>query len=334
VTERPSSSQPPAADRAITVAELHGVTCRFGDKTAVAGLTLSVPTGALVGLIGPSGAGKTTTVRLLTGGVSPTSGTVRVLGHDPRSLGRSARRRIGYMPQHFALYPDLSVRENVDFMASMYGMLWLSRRRRVPEILRLVELWDVRSRRARALSGGMQRRLELATALVHDPELVFLDEPTAGIDPLLRATVWEELRRLRDRERTLVVTTQYVGDAEECDLVAIIADGRLVAIDSPAALRQAAVGGEIVELETARPLEAAVVASLPEARSVSAIDARRVRITVDSAGTAIPAIMEELGRHDVDVTETTEYRPSFDEVFVALIEKAGLDGGAPAATQP
>jgi ABC-2 type transport system ATP-binding protein len=330
---RPDPPIPPSADRA-NAAELHDVTCRFGDKAAVAGLTMTVPSGTLVGLIGPSGAGKTTTVRLMTGGVPPTSGSVRVLGQDPRTLDRSARRRIGYMPQHFALYGDLSVRENVDFMASMYGMLWLSRRRRIPELLRLVELWDVRARRANALSGGMQRRLELAAALVHDPEIVFLDEPTAGIDPLLRATVWEELRRLRDRERTLVVTTQYVGDAEECDLVAIIADGRLVAIDTPAALRQAAVGGEIVELETARPLEAAVVAALPEARSVAALDARRMRITVDSAGAAIPAIVEELGRHDVDVTQTTEYRPSFDEVFVALIERAGLDGGAPVASRP
>jgi ABC-2 type transport system ATP-binding protein len=226
------------------------------------------------------------------------------------------------MPQHFSLYGDLSVRENVDFMASMYGMLWPARRRRVPAVLRVVDLWDVRARRASQLSGGMQRRLELAATLVHDPTLIFLDEPTAGIDPLLRTAIWEELRRLRDQERTLIVTTQYVGEAEECDLVAVIADGRVVAVDSPARLRASVIGGEVVELETAHPVDAAVVAALPEARTVATLAPRRVRITVDSAGTAIPAIVDGLGRHDIDVTETTEYKPSFDEVFATLIERA------------
>ena len=145
------------------------------------------------------------------------------------------------MPQQFTLYPDLTADENVDFVASLFGMLWRRRRRRVREVLQLVGLWDARGRRAGRLSGGMQRRLELACALVHEPDLLLLDEPTAGIDPILRKVVWEELTRLRDAGRTLLVTTQYVTEAEQCDAVALIAGGRLVALgtpDGPAAARE------------------------------------------------------------------------------------------------
>ena len=161
-------------------------TKRFGDAIAVDDISLTVPSGTILGVIGPSGAGKTTTVRMLTGALSPTEGEVRVLGEDPRRFRRQTRERIGYMPQQFTLYPDLTARENVDFVASLFGVLWRTRHRRTREVLELVDLWDVRGRRAGDLSGGMQRRLELACALVHDPALLFLDEPTAGIDPLLR----------------------------------------------------------------------------------------------------------------------------------------------------
>ena len=167
------------------------------------------------------------------------------------------------MPQSFTLYPDLTVRENVDFVASLFGMLWRSRRRRTREVLELVDLWDVRGRRAGRLSGGMQRRLELACALVHDPALLFLDEPTAGIDPLLRGRVWDELHRLRDEGRTLLVTTQYVNEAESCDQVALIAEGRLIALATPDELRRLAVGGDVIEIETAARFDGMALAELP-----------------------------------------------------------------------
>ena len=153
--------------------------------------------GTILGLIGPSGAGKTTTVRLLTGALTPTAGTVRVLGEEPRRFRRQTRERIGYMPQSFTLYPDLTARENVDFVASLFGMMFPRRRRRTREVLQLRRPLGRPRPAGGRLSGGMQRRLELACALVHDPALLFLDEPTAGIDPLLRASVWEELHRLR-----------------------------------------------------------------------------------------------------------------------------------------
>ena len=259
------TSAPGGAPDAVVI---DGVSVNFPDQLALDDISLVVPAGAILGLIGPSGAGKTTTIRLLTGALVPTGGTVTVLGEEPRQFRRQTRERIGYMPQSFTLYPDLTVRENVDFVGSLFGMLFLSRRRRTKEVLQLVDLWDVRSRRAGRLSGGMQRRLELACALVHDPALLFLDEPTAGIDPILRNTIWTELHRLRDAGRTLIVTTQYVNEAESCDRVALIANGRLLALATPDDLRREAVGGDIVVVETSALFDGEALASLPFVRGV------------------------------------------------------------------
>lgn len=305
-------------DAAVVV---EGATKRFGDDVAVDDLSLTVPTGTILGIIGPSGAGKTTTVRMLTGALAPSEGAVRVLGEDPRAFRRQTRERIGYMPQRFTLYPDLTTRENVDFVASLFGMLWGTRHRRTREVLELVELWDVRGRRAGALSGGMQRRLELASAMVHSPALLFLDEPTAGIDPLLRARIWEELHRLRDSGRTLLVTTQYVNEAESCDTVALIAGGRLIALASPNELRRSAVGGDAVEIETAGLFDGALLRGLPLVRAVEQIDARKLRVTVDDAATAMPDVVAAVGEHGAEVVSAREMRPSFDSVFATLVER-------------
>ena len=159
------------------------------------------------------------------------------------------------MPQHVSLYDDLTVGENLDFVASLYGLFMFKRRARIRALLDWLELTDARKRRAGDLSGGMRRRLQLACALVHDPELVFLDEPTAGIDPLVRQSIWRELHRLREAGRTLLITTQYVPEAEECDVVALIAEGRLIAFDTPEALRHLAFGGQLLEVETSDPVD-------------------------------------------------------------------------------
>ncbi len=294
---------------------------RFGDVQAVDAVSLEIPAGSLLGLIGPSGSGKTTTVRLLTGALSPTTGTVRVLGEDPLHFSRQTRKRIGYMPQSFALYPDLTARENVDFVASLFGMLWRARHRRTREVLQLVDLWEVRGRRAGGLSGGMQRRLELASALVHDPTLLFLDEPTAGIDPLLRATIWDELHRLRDAGRTLLVTTQYVNEAESCDRVALISDGHMIALAEPDALRRQAIGGDVVEIETASAVDPSTIATMPVVRRLELSGTNQVRVTVDDAATAMPDVVAAIGEHGGEVTSAREHRPSFDEVFAILVER-------------
>src|SRR5437868_7185437 len=211
---------------------MEGVSRHYGDIAAVDDISLQVNPGTILGVIGPSGSGKTTLIRMLTGTLEPTTGKLTVLGQVPRKFTRHVREKIGYMPQHFVLYDELTAAENVSFVASLFGLLWPTRGRRVRRVLELVELWDARNRRARQLSGGMQRRLELACALVHNPVLLFVDEPTAGLDPMLRQSVWSEFRRLRDLGRTLVVTTQYVAEAEYCDTVAVLSQGRLIALAS------------------------------------------------------------------------------------------------------
>ena len=334
---RPGPASPPGAADAVVI---DGLSMQFPDQLALDDISLVVPAGNILGLIGPSGAGKTTTIRVLTGALVPTSGKVSVLGEEPRHFRRQTRERIGYMPQSFTLYPDLTVRENVDFVASLFGML--RRAGRTKRALQLVDLWDVRSRRAGRLSGGMQRRLELACALVHDPALLFLDEPTAGIDPLLRARVWAELHQLRDAGRTLIVTTQYVNEAESCDRVALIANGRLLALATPDELRRQAVGGDIVVIETAALFDGEQLASLPLVRRVRQDGPRRLTVVVDDAGIALPDVVEAVRERGGEVTSGREERPSFDDVFAALVERdrngtAATDAEAPpvnAADEP
>jgi ABC-2 type transport system ATP-binding protein len=331
---QPPAAQPPAgqpteqvipdADAAVIV---EGATKRFGDDIAVDDISLTVRTGTILGIIGPSGSGKTTTVRLLTGALAPTEGQIRVLGEDPRAFHRRTRERIGYMPQLFTLYPDLTARENVDFVASLFGILWRTRHRRTREVLELVDLWSVRGRRAGRLSGGMQRRLELASALVHEPELLFLDEPTAGIDPILRVKVWQELHRLRDNGRTLLVTTQYVNEAESCDVVALISGGRLIALERPADLRRDALGGDLVEISTTEPFDGAVINDLPMVRSVERQGPSTLRVRVDDASTALPDVVEAITARGGQVATASEIRPSFDEIFAILVDRDRLARG-------
>ncbi|HET9347095.1 MAG TPA: ABC transporter ATP-binding protein [Candidatus Limnocylindrales bacterium] len=315
------------------IVTMQGVTRAFDDRVVVKGIDLAIEPGTILGVIGPSGSGKTTTIRMLTGALRPTSGEIRVLGERPSSFRRETRERIGYMPQQFTLYPDLTARENVDFVGSLFGMLWRRRRSRTKEVLQLLDLWDARGRRASAMSGGMQRRLELACALVHEPILLFLDEPTAGIDPILRAKVWDELHRLRDAGRTLLVTTQYVGDAEDCDTVALIADGRLVALGHPDELRREALGGDVIDVETAALFDATAIDNVPGVVSVQQRGPREFTASVDDSAVAMPAVVDAVTAAGSEVVSAQEVRPSFDEVFAVLVERANAEEAARVAAQ-
>lgn len=298
------------------------VTRRFRDVVAVNDASLAVPRGTILGLIGPSGSGKTTMVRMLTGILAPTSGAIGVLGDRPGHFRRQTRERIGYMPQQFHLYEHLTAAENVAFCATLFGLSWWGRRRRVRETLQTVQLTEARGRLAKDLSGGMQRRLSLACALVHDPELIFVDEPTAGLDPLLRETVWSEFRRLRDAGRTIFVTTQLVNDAAYCDRVAVLVRGSIVALDTPENLRRQVFGGEVVEVRTRGPAAAGAVQRVPGVLHVQQTSPDRLVVIAEDAGAATPRITEALSADGTRVLVADKYEPTFDDVFVELVERA------------
>ena len=254
-------------------------------------LDIRVPQGTVVGFIGPSGSGKTTAVRLLTGLLSPDSGRVRVLGKDPTRFDPETRSRIGYLPQTSALYPALSVRENLDFAAALYGLVGKRRQAARERVLDFVELGSARDNKVAEISGGMRRRVGLAVALMHEPELLFLDEPTAGLDPILRKTVWDHLSELRAEGRTLIVTTQYVGEAAYCDYIAMLAEGEMIEWGAPEDLRRRAYGGELVDVvftEAAPWTAVDRIAQAIQASDVFTLGRRSVRFTVEDAGSSIP----------------------------------------------
>jgi ABC-2 type transport system ATP-binding protein len=238
-----------------TAISAEGIFKTFGKERAVSDINFSIPEGQILGMIGPSGCGKTTTLRLTIGIYSPSQGKISLMGKTPQSFSPAARRQIGYMPQLFVLYPQLTVWENLSFAASMYGLPLFGRKKRMNEVLEFVSLEKHTNKLARNISGGMQRRLSLAATLIHDPKFIFLDEPTAGIDPLLRRRFWDHFVALRNKGRTLFVTTQYVGEAAYCDQVAVMAKGRMLMVETPERLRKRAFGGEIVNYGVRAPLK-------------------------------------------------------------------------------
>ena len=310
-----------AATAAGPIIEARDVSRAFDGRTVVDGLSFDVEPGTILGVVGPSGSGKTTTVRMLTGTLGRTRGQIRVLGEDPMHFSRRARGRIAYMPQLFSLYEDLSAQENVGFVAALYGIGPFKRRRLIRRALEVVDLYEARHRLARDLSGGMQRRLELACALVHSPDVLFVDEPTAGIDPMLRQAIWEELHTLRSEGRTLLITTQYVTEAEYCDRVALIADGELVAMDTPDELRKLVFGGEVLEVTTERAVDAEMLATVSGITNVRQPAARQLFVTTEDAATTTPQIVETLRRNGIGVVGLEEHQPTFDEVFTGLVEQ-------------
>ncbi|WP_019004035.1 ABC transporter ATP-binding protein [Cohnella laeviribosi] len=226
------------------VAELREVTRRFGRRTVLDRLTLRVGRGELFGLLGPSGSGKTTLIKLITGIDKADGGTVELLGERMPKL--SMFRRFGYMAQSDALYNELTAKENLLFFASLYGLKGVKRSERIQAAAAVVDLLDHLEKPVAAFSGGMKRRLSLAIALLHEPELLVLDEPTVGIDPVLRRSIWQELLRWRDSGTTIILTTHVMDEAEHCDRIGLIRDGRLTAVGSPGELKARA-GAQTIE---------------------------------------------------------------------------------------
>jgi ABC-2 type transport system ATP-binding protein len=302
----------------------HQLTKSFNGDTGVFDIDLSVDQGTTVGLIGPSGSGKTTTVRLMAGLLTPTSGTVEVFGERPVAFRRETRARLGYMPQDSVLYPSLSLRQNLEFAGSLFGMRHRERRARIDDLIVFLELEGAAGRLPRECSGGEKRRIALASTLVHDPHLVFLDEPTAGLDPVLRKKLWDRFDHLADSGRTLVVTTQYVGEAAYCDYVAVLAEGRVLTFDTPSGLRHRAYGGELVDVTFSTPPPASALTYLKNV-AVGAdpqlMEESTVRVVVEDPGATIPLILEWGIANQVKIEKAEVYPPPFDDIFVELVQK-------------
>lgn len=323
------------------VINLDGVTKTFGGQNAADNLTFKFPKGKIIGLIGPSGSGKTTAVRLMTGIYHPSKGQIRVLNSDPQSFTQREREKIGYMTQNFVLYPDLSIRENLNFAAAIYGLGLLRRSKRIKYLLKFVELDGDSKKLAKNISGGMLRRLALAASLIHDPDLIFLDEPTAGIDPILRRKFWDHFIELRDQGKTLVITTQYVNEATYCDLVGVLAEGKMLFLKTPDDLIKSAFGGDVLDLRTLHPLSETQTRELEQLPFIkdklAYLNDGTLRLVVDEASAALPQVIDWFTSNGLDLSSAEEYLPPYDDVFVKLIEDyrannmtTTLDTGDPA----
>ncbi|WP_318406688.1 ABC transporter ATP-binding protein [Photobacterium leiognathi] len=292
----------------------NGLTRKFGDFVAVDNLNLTVPRGAIYGFLGPNGCGKSTTLRMLTGLLTPTSGNVNVLGLDIPQQAEELRLRIGYMTQKFSLFSDLTIYENLEFMGQMFGISSKQLKPRINEQLAIYGLDQRAKQRAGSLSGGQKQRLALAAATVHKPDLLLLDEPTSAVDPENRRDFWEQLFDLSDQGTTILVTTHYMDEAERCHGLAIMEAGIVRADGSPLQLmEQMSVNVVEVEAEHLRQLKPRIV-QLPEVRSAAQLGIR-LRVLVSKTITHpiewLKAQIPELKTSVMTIT-----RPSLEDVFV------------------
>ncbi|MBT1076271.1 ABC transporter ATP-binding protein [Geobacter grbiciae] len=294
------------------------LTKRFGNLTAVDGLTLSVARGELFGLVGSDGAGKTTTMRMLAGIMDPTEGSARVMGHHTVREAEPLKEELGYMSQRFGLYPDLTVLENLHFYADIYGLPRRGRDEKIGRLLSFSNLTPFGKRLAGNLSGGMKQKLGLACALIHTPKVLFLDEPTNGVDPVSRRDFWRILYQLLREGVTVFVATAYLDEADRCNRVGLIHRGRLLACDTPDNLR-GLMDGTILDVLTPDPRRAALLLrERLEGESVGIFGDRLHVVTRDAeeAGPAIKAIMEGAG---VTVQSIRPIEPSLEDVLVSVL---------------
>ncbi len=306
-------SPPPAV-------ETLGLSKSFGDTTAVADLTLSIPQGQMFALVGPDGAGKTTVLRLLCGVLAPTDGTVRILGMElPRELER-IKRRIGYFSQGFSLYGDLSVDENIEFFAEIHGVEEFRKRRE--ELLQFTRLEPFRRRQADRLSGGMKQKLALVCTLIHRPSLLLLDEPTTGVDPVSRRDFWVILSSLMTEDITVLLTTPYLDEAERCHQVGMLQSGRLLVADSPAALR-GRLGGTLLEIICSEVRRAFAVLKESSLIAEVQIFGDRLDVLLDNRTVQENQVRELLHREGIDILGWRAVQPRLENLFISLMKAEG-----------
>ncbi len=294
------------------------LTCRFGDITAVDNLNLTIERGEIFGLLGPNGAGKTTTLSMLATLLPPTSGAATVAGYDVTSQKDAVRRSIGLVFQDPSTDEELSAWENMDFHGRLYGVPKADRNRRIPELLDMVDLGDRAKNRVKTFSGGMKRRLEIARGFLHHPSVLFLDEPTTGLDPQTRRRIWDHIRRInRDEDLTILLTTHSMEEADAlCGRVGIMDHGKLIALGTPATLKND-LGGDVISVEVNG--DSASIESLFVGKGwVKALHLRdgRVDITAYGGEVRIPEVLHILDRSGAEALSVTLKRPTLEDVFI------------------
>jgi len=293
------------------------VSRRYGDVQAVRDLSLSVAAGEMFGLIGPDGAGKTTTIRMICGLLRADSGSIRVLGLDPIRQHREVTTSVGYLSQRFSLYTDLSINENIGFFAEIHGMRHYEPAR--DRLLEMTQLKAFGNRLAGQLSGGMKQKLALACTLIHQPRLIVLDEPTTGVDPISRREFWKLLSEFLSQGLTIVMSTPYLDEAERCSRIAFLHNGQLLALDHPDALRQTLPGKLFEVIAPDHRRAAAVLRSLPAVASVQTFGERaHVRLEKPPAD-AVDLLARELRGAGIEVTAVRQVPPSLEDVFVTRL---------------
>ena len=307
----------PSAD---LVVEVQNLEKRFGTFRAVAGVSFAVRRGEIFGFLGPNGAGKSTTIRMLCGLLAPTAGTGRVAGFDIVRETEKIKTRIGYMSQKFSLYDELTVEENIDFYSGIYCLTKAKKIERKDWVLDMAGLRDHRRSRTGELSGGWKQRLALGCAVLHEPPILFLDEPTSGVDPNSRRQFWDLFYNLSERGVTVFVTTHYMEESEYCDRLGIIYRGELIALGTPRELKTQHMPEAVLEIDCARPNDAmAVIERLPEVKEV-AVFGKGLHAIASDAAAAERAIRTALVAASFQLDRVERVTPTLEDVFVSLIE--------------
>jgi ABC-2 type transport system ATP-binding protein len=300
--------------------EIRDLLKTFGDFTAVDRISLQVQTGEIFGFLGPNGAGKSTTIRMLCGLLTPTSGRAAVAGYDVAAAPEQIRRNIGYMSQKFSLYDDLTVEQNIDFFTGLYGVPRERRKERKDYVLEMASLNERRNALTATLSGGWKQRLALGCAILHDPPVVFLDEPTSGVDPIARGAFWDLIRDLARSRHTIFVSTHYMDEAENCHRLALMYRGKIIALGAPAELKHNLSAHKLLRLDSSAPLDTMrALEKLPGVLDV-AVFGGGLHVVVDDVDASATSIRSKLAEQKIEVSRLEQIEPSLEDVFVGLIE--------------
>ena len=317
------------SEYAVTVENLEK---RFGDFQAVNKVSFQVKRGEIFGFLGPNGAGKSTTIRMLCGILAPTAGKANVIGFDVFREAEQIKSHIGYMSQKFSLYEDLTVEENIDFYSGIYRIPKEDKKTRKDWVIKMSGLEEHRSSLTAILPGGWRQRLALGCALLHKPPVIFLDEPTSGVDPISRRNFWDLIYQLAAEGVTVFVTTHYMDEAEYCDRLAMIYRGELVAIGTPDELKIRYMNADILNLECPDPFKMLQVVTGISAVREAALFGRGLHLTVADSQAAMPVIVTALQAQKADYTRLEKIRPSLEDVFVAIIDARDSQTGLQAVS--